>query len=257
MKFGVCGGPDIGLIAREAGYDYFEWSVGGLLHPREDEGAFEQALTQAQAVGLSFPVLNVFIPGDLKITGPDVNLNLLEDYVSLAFKRASIAGIEMIVFGSGGARRIPDGFDRGVATQQLISFGKMLSPIAQQFNVTVVVEPLNQTETNVLNTVEEAAQLVMAVDHPNFKLLVDGYHWAKDNDNEDSIFNYIDLIQHTHIATIDGRRPPRPDDDCEAFLLTLLKAGYDGRISIEGKIDQPDQELLLALSTMRKLLETT
>ena len=37
MIFGVCGDPKLARIAKEAGYDYFEWSVGGFLHPREDD----------------------------------------------------------------------------------------------------------------------------------------------------------------------------------------------------------------------------
>jgi len=255
MKFGVCGGPELAQVAQKAGYDYFEWSVGGLLHPREDESIFEEALASVRAVGLPCPALNVFIPGDLKITGPEADLKALETYVSTAFRRAEIAGILIIVFGSGGARKIPEGFDRAAAFQQLVEFGMMAGPIAQRHGVTIVVEPLNVTETNVLNTVEESAKLVLEVNHPNFRLLVDGYHWAKDNDTEEGILDNADLICHTHIATVDGRRPPRPEDDCAIFLSTLQKSGYNDRISIEGKIDHPAEELSVALKTMRQLLE--
>ncbi len=73
MKYGVCGGPEIALAAKAAGYDYFEWSVGGLLHPREDESIFEAALAEVKATGFPCPAVNVFIPGDLKITGENVD----------------------------------------------------------------------------------------------------------------------------------------------------------------------------------------
>lgn len=253
MKFGVCGGPDLARIAKDLGYDYFEWSVGGLLHPREDESVFEEALAQVKASGLPCPAVNVFIPGDLKMVGPDADLNALEAYVTTALTRAEQAGVEAIVFGSGGARRIPDGFDREKAHQQLVLFGRMVGPIAGKHNVTIVVEPLNLTETNALNTVSESADLVREVNHPNFQLLVDGYHWAKDNDSLAGILDNAVLLKHAHVATVDGRRPPRPGDDCAPFFAALKQAGYDGRVSIEGKIDHPAEELPVALEVMRAL----
>lgn len=255
MKFGVCGGPDLARVAKAAGYDYFEWSVGGLLHPREEEPVFLSALEQARAVGLPCPVVNVFIPADLKITGPDVNRSALEGYVVTAMRRAHEAGVEVIVFGSGGARRIPDGFDRQHAWQQLVEFGRMVAQKAEPSGVIVVVEPLNKGETNVINTVDEGAALVREVNHSNLRLLVDGYHWAKDGDTLSGIVNNASLLAHTHVATAEGRRTPRPGDDCAPFFAALKQAGYTGRVSFEGSIEDPDKELPQALALMRALTQ--
>lgn len=253
MKFGVCGGPEIGRIAKESGYDYFEWSVGGLLNPREEEEVFEAALEQAKAVGLPCPAVNVFMPAELKIVGPDVRHAALEGYVTTALRRAEIAGVERIVFGSGGARRIPNDFDRERAWQQLIEFCCMVGGIAQDHNVIIAIEPLNLTETNVINTVGEGAKLAREVDHPNIRLLVDGYHWAKDNDSVAGIVENADLLVHAHVATVDGRRPPSDADTTENFFQVLKKAGYDGRVSIEGRIDNPREELPRALEIMKRV----
>lgn len=254
MQFGVCGGPDLARVAKSAGYDYFEWSVGGLLHPREDEEVFLQALEQAQAAGLPCPIVNVFIPPDLKITGPGVDQATLENYVNTAMRRASRSGVEAIVFGSGGARHIPDGFDRQQAWQQLVDFGHMAARLGERYSVTVVVEPLNITETNVLNTIDEGAALVRDVNQTHLRLLVDGYHWAKDGDTTEGILNNASLLTHAHIATVEGRRPPRPGDDCKGFLQALVRAGYSGRVSIEGNIENPETELPQALALMRALV---
>ena len=256
MKFGVCGGPEIGQIAKSCGYDYFEWSVGGLLNPREEEEVFESALEQAKAVGLPCPAVNVFIPGDLKIVGPDVPRSALEGYVTTALRRAEIAGVERVVFGSGGARRIPDDFDRERAWQQLIEFCRMVGAIAQDHGVLIAIEPLNLTETNVINTVAEGAKLARDVNHPNIRLLVDGYHWAKDNDTTEGIIENADLLVHAHVATVDGRRPPRDGATNEGFLQVLKKAGDDGRGSIEGRIDNPQEELPRALEIMKKAVNS-
>lgn len=256
MIFGVCGGPEIGRIAKEAGYDYFEWSVGGLLRPREPEDAFMDALAQARAVGLPCPAVNVFLPAELKITGPQVDNTALGEYIRAALSRAERAGVEVIVFGSGGARRIPDGFDPARARQQVCEFCRMAGPVAQQHGVILAVEPLNRAETNLINDAGEGAALVREVDHPSIRLLVDGYHWAVERDPVENITTNRGLIAHAHVATLDGRRPPAPgsdDDRCVAFFAALRKCGYDGRVSIEGRIENPAEELPRALAVMKQV----
>ena len=252
MKFGVCGGPAIARIAQRAGYDYFEWSVGDLLHPREDEAIFEESLQQVKALKFRCPVVNVFLPADLKLTGPEVNNKQVEKYVTTAVQRAEKARVEIIVFGSGAARRIPDGFDEHKAHQQIVDFCRMLGPLAREHGVTIVIEPLNTTETNVITSVQEGADLVHEVDDPNICLLVDGYHWAKGNDTSDAIYRNIPIIKHAHVATLDGRRPPSPGDNCAEFFRQLNRGGYEGRVSIEGRIDDPATELPIALEVMRR-----
>lgn len=251
ISFGVCGDPQLARIAKDAGFDYFEWSVGAYLQPREDEAAFEAAVVQVKEVGFPCPAVNVFIPGDLKITGPEVNPDALEAFVRTALRRAEIAGVDTIVFGSGGARRVPDRFDRLRAWEQLVAFGKMLGPIAEIHQVRVAVEPLNRAECNILTTVSEGALLVREIDHPAICLLVDGFHWAKDSDTEAGIIDNASLLAHAHIATVEGRRPPHQSDPCTAFFAALRKARYSGRVSIEGSINNPALELPRALEIMR------
>lgn len=253
MKFGVCGSPDLAKTAKEVGFDYFEWSVGGLLHPSEDEGVFETALAQARSVGLPCPVVNVFLPGDMKVTGPTIDRHGLETYISTALRRAETAGIETIVFGAGAARRIPEGFDPGYGWKQMVDLCRWIGPVARQHGVRIAIEPLNTGETNLINTAEEAARLVEEVDHPNIRMLVDGYHWAKDHNALAGILENGPRIIHAHVATAEGRRPPGPEDTCEAFFSALTQIGYDGRISFEGSLQQPEIELPQALAIMQAL----
>lgn len=255
MQFGVCGGPDLAQIAQSAGYDYFEWSVSGLLHPREDESVFHAALEQARAVGLPCPAVNVFIPSDLKITGPDVDHPALEGYVATALRRANEAGVSLVVFGSGAARAIPESFDRQLAWRQLVEFGRMAAAIGEHYGVTLALEPLSRSECNIINTVSEGASLVREVNQPAFRLLVDGYHWANNGDTAVAILEHAALLVHAHVATLNGRRSPRPGDDCAPFLTALKQAGYTGRVSIEGTLTRPEEELPQALAVMRALTD--
>lgn len=254
MQFGVCGDTNLAAVAAQASYEYAEWSVPALLKPRETEDAFRTSLASLRAAKLPYPVANGFIPGDLKITGPDVDQSALRTYITTSMARAEQAGIQVIVFGSGGARRIPDGFSEADARDQLVAFCQMVAPLAHAHGVTVVVEPLNNKECNVLNTVGECAQLVNDVDHPAIRLLVDAYHLMSENDPYEEIVKHGDLLAHVHIATVPNRRPPGAEAcDFTRFFAALADANYTGRVSIEAKIHNPDRELPKALQVMQQM----
>jgi len=82
MQYGVCGGAERAAQAARAGYEYVESSARGLLKPREEHEAFAAALRELRSAGLPCPALNLFVPGDLKITGPEADLQALEAYVT-------------------------------------------------------------------------------------------------------------------------------------------------------------------------------
>lgn len=254
MQYGICGNHEMGSLAKQAGFDYMEYGVGNLLKPMEEQAVFLSAFSQAKTGGLPVEACNGFIPGELKITGPDVNFAALEIYVTVACERAREAGVRVIVFGSGGARRIPDGFDCARAHEQIVSFCRMLAPVAEQNDVVIAVEPLNKQDCNVLNTVNECAALVREVDHPFLRLLVDSFHLMKDNDSYEDIVVNGDLLAHVHISTIPCRKAPGVEPcDFYPFFDALVRAGYNGRISIEAGIPDPAVNLPQAFTLMKQL----
>ncbi|HRU06789.1 MAG TPA: sugar phosphate isomerase/epimerase family protein, partial [Candidatus Brocadiia bacterium] len=169
-------------------------------------------------------------------------------------KRAEEAKVDVIVFGSGGARRIPEGFDAKVAHEQLVAFSGMLASLASNHGVTVVVEPLNKGSSNVLLTVAESAALVREVGHPSLRLLVDAFHFMLDDNDYESLVKNGYLLSHAHIATVPTRLPPGGEPcDFGPFFAALAKGGYSGRISIEAKIPNPEADLAKALKVMKGL----
>jgi sugar phosphate isomerase/epimerase len=236
MKLGVCADPQNGLALVAAGFEFLELHVQNHLKTLEGDEAFGPALAAIRAAPIPALAANCFVPGSLKITGPEVDASALERYVRVALARAEQAGIETIVFGSGGARQVPEGTDRGQAWEQLVDFGRMVAPIAAAHGVTIVVEPLSVNDCNVLTSVGEAGRYVQEVDHPSFKLLVDSYHWARDGDSVEDILRYGPLLRHVHIATTESRLAPGFEPcDFGAFFGALRQAGYDGPVSIEGR----------------------
>jgi sugar phosphate isomerase/epimerase len=235
MLLGICGAPEIAPVVKAAGYDYLEINVASHLIGESPDDDFAPMLKQIRECGLPCLAANVFVPGHLKITGPEVDFPRLTRYIQTVMARAEQVGLQAIVFGSGGARKIPDGFERAEAYEQLIAFGRMVAPLAAQHGVHIAVEPLNRGETNVLNSVVEGLQYVKDVNHPAFRLLVDGYHWAKENEPTSDIVAAGPWLEHAHIATYAKRLAPGAETCVFGpFFQALKDAGYNKRLSIEG-----------------------
>ncbi len=105
MQYGVCGNHEAVAIAKQAGFAYMEYSVCNLLKPMEEQAVFLSAFSQVKTGGLPVEACNGFVPGELKITGPDVSLTALEIYMTTVCQRAREAGVKMIAFGSGAAQK--------------------------------------------------------------------------------------------------------------------------------------------------------
>jgi sugar phosphate isomerase/epimerase len=237
--------------------EYIEGTVAGVLCPLADDGEFEKARTAAVAAALPVEAVNCFIPADMKTTGPDVDISRLDTYVLTACKRAAKTRVRVIVFGSGGSRKVPDGLDRLAATRQLVTHLKRWGPIAGMNGLTIVLESLHKGETNLVNTVEEAAAIVREVNHPNVRLIADTYHMATEGESPDVIILNADLLAHVHCAEKAGRGPlGAVGEDHRPYFAALKRAGYKGRISIEANFKDFAAQLPEAVAELRKQIET-
>src|SRR5262245_36474925 len=124
MKFGICTSVDNAAAVRAAGGDFVEEGVQHLLAAHVPDEQWPGP-TRVQASALPVPAANTLVPGALKITGPDAQLEALRKYMTTIFRRASATGTRMLVFGSGGARNVPEAFDRARARDQILEFLKM------------------------------------------------------------------------------------------------------------------------------------
>jgi sugar phosphate isomerase/epimerase len=257
MLLGICGGPEVAPAARAAGYDYIEINVTSHLKCEAGDEEFAPILKQIQDCGMPCQAANVFVPGRLKITGPEVDFSRLKHYVETVMARAEQVGLHSIVFGSGDARKIPDGFDRRQAYAQLLDFGYMVAPLAERHGVSIAVEPLNCSETNVLNSVAESLRYVKDVNHPAFRLLVDAFHWAKENEPDSDIVAAGPWLEHAHIATYVNRLAPGLEPcDFGPFVLALNRAGYAKRLSIEAGWHELATQASAARQELRRWIES-
>jgi sugar phosphate isomerase/epimerase len=178
----------------------------------------------------------------------------MRDYLEVAFARvAELHGV-VVVFGSGPSRHIPDGYSREEARGQFDDACAIAGDVARKHGLTIAIEPLNRSETNLVNSVAEGAAVVRRVAHPAVRLLSDLYHVMVEAEPLNATESAGNLLAHVHVAASD-RRIPRPghgEDELRDYLRTLRAAGYDGRVSIEARWSEID-EAAAGLRLMREL----
>ncbi|MCC6454414.1 MAG: sugar phosphate isomerase/epimerase [Caldilineaceae bacterium] len=253
MRIGCCCNIEEASIALAAGFDFIECKVTSLL-PEENGDAVSAMLAQHKAAPLPVAALNVFLPGALKIVGPEVDAGRIGRYVDNALARVQEIGSEIIVFGSGVARAIPDGFPAEEARKQIIAFLHRVADAAEDTGVTVVIEPLNRKESNVIHSVAEGVSLAEAVNRPNIQVLADFYHMDEEQEPLAQILEYQKWIKHIHVADTGRRAPGSGHYPYAEFADTLRQARYERMVSIECRWEDFQAEAAPALEFLRRTL---
>ena len=115
MRFGVCAPANLLDVLAAAGFDYLEPAVTTLLQPERPDSEVLPQLNAALAASALIPeAFNLFLPGDLKVVGPDTDPARQTLYLDAAFRRAAQAG--------GGNCRLRQ--RRGAAHSRRLAFGR-------------------------------------------------------------------------------------------------------------------------------------
>jgi sugar phosphate isomerase/epimerase len=185
--------------------------------------------------GISCKSCNNFFPPSFRLTGPTADLEAIERYAELALGRAGQLGVEHVVFGSGPANRIPEGFAYDAAWTQLVELLHRFQPIAAKHGIRIAIEPLRRAACSLAN----------------IKLLADVFHMAEAGEELDVLLSARGYIEHIHIANPSGRLFPKPQDayDYGRLFRYLREIGYQGKISVEAYTSNfyPDAADSLAL----------
>jgi sugar phosphate isomerase/epimerase len=234
---GMSGTPDRAALLKQHGAEFLTVGTGDYLVPDQPDEAFAKKLALLSASPLPLLACNGFIrPKHLRCVGAEANHDLILEWAETAFRRLKQANGKFIVFGSGGARELRDGWPKEKADAQFTALLKRMGPLAEKHGVTVVVEQLQASECNYINRIGEGATLIHAANHPNIRLLADLFHMAQMGDTPADLKAAMDVVRHIEIAEKGGRTYPGvAGDDFRPFFRVLREAGYSGAISIEGK----------------------
>lgn len=256
MKLGVCTSLDnVGVLAR-LGYDYVETGLSSVAAMPKEE--FQNARKALDGSGLRCEAMNGMLPGDLPVVGEAADLARAESYLCAAFARAEQLGAQVIVFGSGGSRRVPEGFSWAQAWRQIADYLALADRLAGEHGLHIAIEPLCREECNILNRVGEAVELAALLGLPHVGVLGDTYHMHCEGEPLTALADAGELLWHVHIACPEARLFPKDGDpaDCRgeyAEMFAVLKAaGYQGRVSIEAGCERFEEEAEASLALLKE-----
>jgi sugar phosphate isomerase/epimerase len=262
MRFGCClntlstaadgtGAEQAPLLAA-AGYDYLELSLAHIMALNAEDR--KRALAPALESGLPCEACNNFFPPSLRLTGPSADPGRALAYAAEALALASALGVRVVVFGSGKARNPPEGYPREQAWDQLVGLTRELAPLAAKHSITVAMEALNRSESDILCSFSELIRFVREVKRPNIQALMDSYHLGIEKESAETILQGRGLLAHTHVARLAGRSwPLLPSPDLRAVFAALSSIGYDATMSVEGYTDRLDEQCRISLAMLRRL----
>jgi len=257
MKLGAClGWGDFSKyeFAKQCGLDYGETDFTDITLASDDE--FNEFCKNIKK--LQFPVLaaNHFLPGHLKLIGKDVDEKALTEFLEKGLRRASVLGIQSVVFGSGAARSYGEDYSSEEANKDMVRFlQKIVSPIASKYDVNVVIEPLSIGETSMIHTVKDGVDFAEKTDFNHIYGLADLFHVCNNNDDIDGIGEFIGKIKHAHIAEPETRVFPNKNADesvndiYKRFLVALKKTGCE-TLTIEARTDDFRKDLVEAIEVL-------
>jgi sugar phosphate isomerase/epimerase len=254
IRLGICISPD--RVAELApGFDHIEPAVARALIPLQDEAAYAPMGARLAATRPPVRAFNSFVPGQVRLVGEEVDWDQVETYAHRAIQRAISLGAQIIVFGSGGARQVPEGFSRALAWGQLVRFLGICADEAEPHALTIAIEPLNNEECNILNTYLEGVQLAKDVNRDEVRVLADIYHFMMDGEPLDDILEAPDWLAHVHLADTHRRWPGSGAYPLERLFAILHEIDYCGMASIECRWgDDFAAETARSLAFLKKLV---
>lgn len=199
--------------------------------------------------GLAFVGLHwlMISPKGLHVTGPDTDLRRrswdhIRDLIDLC---ADLGPDGVMVFGSPKQRSTTGGLSRAEATRNYIDGLAGIAPHAVQRGVTVLVEALPANQSDVVQTLAEAAGIVREIASPAIRTMFDVHNAVDETETHAGLVDrYFEVIRHVHVNELDGRYCGTGGYDFGPVLEVLARRGYRGWISLEAFDFTPGPERL-------------
>lgn len=170
------------------------------------------------------------------LTTPDaaVREQTAEYLVALAEATRDLGG-SLMVFGSPKQRDLLPGVSEADALNYAEEVFQSIMPRIGALGVDFCLEPLAPSETNFLNTCEQANALIARVNHPNFLLHMDVK--AQSSETAGSVPELIRAFApkagHFHAQDVNLKGPGMGDVPFGPILEALVDSGYRRWVSVE------------------------
>jgi len=175
-------------------------------------------------------------PAGLHCTTPDKAVRQKSwDYVRRLIDFCADLQGPVMVFGSPKQRNA-----QGITVEQAVGYLteglRSAADHAGSRGVSILIEPLDHTQTDVVNTLAEAAKLVAAINHPAIQTMFDFHNTLDEKEPFDVLVRkYFKVIHHIHVQEMDGKYLGAGTGvkDFAKTFQTLKGLGYNKWISVE------------------------
>jgi D-psicose/D-tagatose/L-ribulose 3-epimerase len=232
-------------VLREAGYAGIELAPFTLgedpLALRADQRRELRYIMASE--GLEFVGLHWLLvaPFPIHVTTPDLALRerswqyvrgLIDLCADLSPDNAEAHGI--MVFGSPKQRSSTGGISAAEATRNYVAGLAGIAEHAADRGVTILVEALPHSQSDVIHTLEEAIGVVREINSPGVATMFDSHNAEDETEPHDRLIErYYDLIRHVHVNEMDGSHPGAGSYDFAPVFAMLEKLAYRGWVSVE------------------------
>jgi sugar phosphate isomerase/epimerase len=226
-------------LARDVGYEGVEVAPFTLAEDaRQIPLAERQRLRGlAEHCGLRIIGLHWLLvkPPGLFLTHPEAPIRrATQAYLEALIHLCADLGGDRMVLGSPKQRLVMPGCTVEQAWQWAREVFEALLPAAVERGVTLCIEPLARSETNLLNTVREGLRLVDEVGHPRFRVHLDVKAMCDEGRPLDTIIREArGYVGHLHVNDANRNGPGWGDTDYVPVVQALTDIGYDDYASVE------------------------
>ena len=191
-------------------------------------------------------------------TADDAIRTATANYLSELAKACRDLGGNILVFGSPFQRNIEEGLSREQAYENAADVFRKITPVLEETQVYLCMEPLTPKETNFVNTCAEAMELIGRVDHPQLKLHQDvkAMLGAEQQSIPELIREYDHVTGHFHVNDTNLLGPGMGETNYEPIFTALENSAYEGWVSVEVFDYKPGAEKIAreSFSYMKEVL---
>jgi len=225
--------------AKQLGFDAIE-----LFPPSPDAVDSAELRGLLDDNGLSLAAVGTgagWVKHKLSFTAPDeATRDKALDFVKRMIEFAAPFGAPVIIGSMQG--RFGESISKPIALRYLGNALFKLDLHAGDFETSVLYEPLNRYETNLVNTLADGVALLGGLSVQNVKLLADLYHMNIEEVNlAESLLAAGDYVGHIHFADSNRRAAGMGHTDFTPVVKALREIRYEGYLSAE-VLPYPDSD---------------
>lgn len=129
---------------------------------------------------------------------------------------------------------VGEGQTRAEAEGLFLETMNRVLPYAKERGVTILIEPINRYESNFINNLDEASELLDRLHAENVGIMADVFHMNIEDDSiAGSLIRNRKYVKYVHIADSNRLAPGMGHTDFAAIMDALARVGYDGWLSTE------------------------